>query len=105
MFANILIENFLKGGPVMWPILITAVVAVAVIGERVFWWWRESRKRDPQTLEKVFGAIENGNFREAGQLSKDSEDPIIRVIWHGMSHYHSSLQGALQVAAGVELKK
>jgi len=27
------------------------------------------------------------------------------MIWHGMNHYHSSLQGALQVAAGVELQK
>ncbi len=105
MLANILIENFLKGGPVMWPILITALVAVAVIGERVFWWWRESRKRDPRTLEKLFAALENGDFREAWRLSKDSEDPIIRMIWHGMNHYYSSLQGALQVAAGVELQK
>src|SRR5207247_2063960 len=82
-----------------------AGVAGAVIGGRVFWWWRESRKRDPQTLEKVFAALENGDFREAGRISKDSPDPIIRTIWHGMSHYHSSLQGALQVAAGVELQK
>ena len=105
MLGNILIEYFLKGGPVMWPILITAVVAVAVIGERIIWWWRESLKRDPETLEKVFGAIEAGEFREASRLAKDSPDPIIRMIWHGMSHFHSSLQGALQVAAGVELQK
>ena len=30
---------------------------------------------------------------------------MIRMIWHGMNHFHSSLQGALQVAAGVELQK
>src|SRR5437667_9613449 len=105
MLANILIEQFLKGGPIMWPILITSIVAVAVIGERVFWWWRESRKRDPQTLEKLFAALENGDFGEASRLSKDSQDPVIRMIWHGMNHYHSSLVGALQVAAGVELQK
>src|SRR3989442_5382027 len=33
------------------------------------------------------------------------QDPVIRMIWHGMNHFHSSLQGALQVAAGVELQK
>ncbi len=105
MLANILVKYFEAGGPVMWPILITAIVAVAVVGERVFWWWRESLKRDPQTLEKIFAALENGDFREASRLSKDSSDPIIRMIWHGMNHFHSSLQGALQVAAGVELQK
>src|SRR5438874_11830460 len=105
MLGNILVQRFEQGGPVMWPILITAIVAVAVVGERIFWWWRESRKRDPQTMEKVFAALENGDFREAARLSKDSQDPVIRMIWHGMNHFHSSLQGALQVAAGAELQK
>src|SRR6266851_1471064 len=105
MLANILVKNFEAGGPVMWPILITAIVAAAGVGERAFWWWRESLKRDPETLEKVFAALENGDFREAAQLSKDSRDPVIRMLWHGMNHFRSSLQGALQVAAGVELQK
>lgn len=105
MLANILIEYFEKGGPVMWPILVTAIVAVAVVGERTFWWWRESIKRDPATLEKIFGALENSDFKEASQLSKDSSDPVIRTIYHGLNHYHSSLQGALQVAAGVEIQR
>ncbi|HXU79308.1 MAG TPA: MotA/TolQ/ExbB proton channel family protein [Methylomirabilota bacterium] len=105
MVANVLIDNFLAGGPIMYPILITAVVAVAVVGERAFFWWREGRKRDPETLEKLFAALENADFREASRLSKDSQDPVIRMIWHGMNHFRSSLQGALQVAAGVELQK
>ena len=105
MVANILVKYFEAGGPVMWPILITALVAVAVEGERTFWWVRESSKRDPHRLERLFAALENGDFREAAQLSKDSDDPIIRMIWHGMNHFHSSLQGALQVSAGVELQK
>src|SRR5215204_2844122 len=105
MLANVLVQYFEAGGPIMYPILITGIVAVAVVGERIFWWSRESRKRDPQTLEKLFAALENGDFREASRLSKDSRDPIIRMIWHGMNHFHSSMQGALQVAAGAELQK
>ncbi len=105
MLANVLVKYFEAGGPVMWPILITALVAVAVVGERTFWWWRESRKRDPEALEKVLAALEAGDFRAASQLSKGSDDPVIRMIWHGANHVHSSLQGALQVAAGVELQK
>jgi biopolymer transport protein ExbB len=105
MSANILVKYFEAGGPVMWPILITAIVAVAVVGERIVWWLRESRRRDPATLEKLFAALENGDFKACSQLSKDSEDPVIRMICHGMNHYHSSLQGALQVAAGAELQK
>src|SRR5258708_6658967 len=105
MLANVLVKYFEAGGPVMWPILITAIVAVAVVGERSFWWFRESRRKDPQQLERLFAALEHGDFRAASTLSKSSNDPVIRMIWHGMNHFHSSLQGALQVAAGVELQK
>jgi len=105
MLANILVKYFIAGGPIMWPILITGIVAVAVVGERIFWWSRESRRRDPERLEKIFAALENGDFREASRLAKDSNDPVIRMIWHGMNHFHSSMHGALQVAAGAELQK
>ena len=88
MLANILVKYFEAGGPVMWPILITAIVAVAVVGERSFWWFRESRRRDAETLEKLFAALEAGDFREASQQSKDSNDPVIRMVWHGMNHFH-----------------
>src|SRR5262245_783811 len=105
MLANIVIEYFKAGGPIMWPILVVAIVAVAVVGERAFWWFRLSLKRDPAKLEKVLGAMENGDFKSASALSKGSEDPVICMIWHGLNHVHSSMQGALQVAAGIELQK
>jgi biopolymer transport protein ExbB len=105
MLANIVVSLFLKGGPVMWPILVVTIVAVAVVGERAIWWWRESLRRDPERLEKILAALENGDFREASILAKGSGDPVIRMIWHGLNHFHSSLQGALQVAAGLELQK
>ncbi len=105
MLANIIVEYFLKGGPIMWPILITAIVGVAVVGERTIWWWREKLKREPEKLEKLLAALENGDFKAAALLSIGSEDPIIRMIWHGLNHFHSSLQGALQVAAGIELQR
>src|SRR5256884_8430771 len=106
MLANVVIDYFLKGGPIMYPILVVAIVAVCVVGERAFWWLRLSMRRDPDTLEKVLAAMENGDFKAASGVAKDSEDPVVRIIWHGLNHYeHASLQGALQVAAGIELQK
>jgi biopolymer transport protein ExbB len=105
MLANIVVQFFLKGGPVMWPILICALVSVAVVGERVIWWWREGLRRDPEKMEKVLAALENADFRAASLAAKGSEDPVIRMVYHGLNHYHTSLQGALQVAAGIELQR
>src|SRR5208283_4933702 len=100
MFANIAVQFFLKGGPVMWPILISALVAVAVVGERAFWWLRERGRRDPEKLEQVLAALENSDLAAATRLAHGSEDPIIRMIDRGLSHVHTSMQGALQLAAG-----
>jgi len=108
MLANIALQFFLKGGPVMWPILISAIVAVAVVGERAFWWWREGRRRDPRKLEQLLAALENSDVAAAKTISEGSEDPVIRMIHHGLSHVghaHASLLGALQLAAGIELKR
>lgn len=105
MFANSLVTLFKQGGPIMWPILVVAIVSLAIVGERLVWWIRESVRRDPTRLEKVLAALENGDFGEAAKHCKGSEDPVIRTIWHGLNHVNSSLQGALQVAAGAEIKR
>jgi biopolymer transport protein ExbB len=108
MIANIIFQFFLQGGPVMWPILICALVAVAVVGERAFWWWREGTKRNPEKLERILAALENSDAATAATIATGSDDPIIRVIRHGLAHVghaHGSLLGALQLAAGIELKR
>ena len=103
--GNFLLDNFNKGGPIMWPILIVSITAIAVVLERVFWWLFRWMRRDPKRIEKVFTAIETGDVAEASRLSRGSRDPVLRMMWNGLNHQHASLQGALQVAAGIEIKR
>ncbi|MEP6810052.1 MAG: MotA/TolQ/ExbB proton channel family protein [Chthoniobacterales bacterium] len=103
--GNALVDNFIKGGPIMWPILLVSITAIAVVLERVFWWLFRWMRRDPKRIEKVFTAIENGDVAEASRLSRGSRDPVLRMMWNGLNHQHASLQGALQVAAGIEIKR
>ncbi len=103
--GNFLIDNFHKGGPIMWPILLVSITAIAVVLERVCWWLMRWTRRDPKRIEKVFTAIEVGDVAEASRLSRDSRDPVLRMMWNGLNHQHASLQGALQVAAGIEIKR
>src|SRR5436309_15383889 len=103
--SNFLIDNFRKGGPIMWSILIVSIVALTVVIERVFWWTGRWFRRDPKRIEKVFTAIEVGDVAEASRLSRDSRDPVLRMMWNGLNHQRASLQGALQVAAGIEIKR
>jgi biopolymer transport protein ExbB len=103
--GNWLIDKFHRGGPVMWPILIVSIIGLTVVIERIFWWTGRWFRRDPKRIEKVFTAIENGDTAEASRLSRGSRDPVLRMMWNGLNHQHASLQGALQVAAGIEIKR
>jgi len=40
-------------------------------------------RRDPKRIEKVFTAIEVGDVAEASRLSRDSRDPVLRMMWNG----------------------
>src|SRR6266478_7959273 len=103
--GNWLIAKFHKGGPIMWPILIVSIIGLPVVIERCIWWGGRWFRRDPKRIEKVFTAIENGDTAEASRLSRGSRDPVLRMLWNGLNHQHSSLEAALQVAAGIEIKR
>src|SRR4029450_8219964 len=103
--GNWLIDQFRKGGPIMWPILIVSIIGLTVVIERILWWTGRWFRRDPKRIEKVFTAIENHDVPEASRLSRGSRDPGLRMMWNGLNHQHASLQGALQVAAGIEIKR
>ena len=104
ILANVLVEFFIKGGPIMYPIAVVSVFAICVFLERVFWWTRFSAKRSPKTLDAVYESLEAGNLPKAIELSAKAGDPVVRMIHHGLNHRHTSMQGALEVAAGQELQ-
>jgi biopolymer transport protein ExbB len=103
--GNTVFETFFKGGPVMYPIVAVLVVAVAVVLERIVWWTTQTVRRDSNKLDQVFAALEQGNITGAIALAGDSKDPLVRTVWHGLNHVHSSVEGALQVASGMEIQR
>lgn len=104
LLANAVIEFIVKGGPIMYPILVVALFAVCVLLERLLWWLRFTARRRPRQLEEVYAALETGQLDLAIQKSTTTTDPVVRMIHHGLRHPHSSMQGALEVAAGHELQ-
>jgi biopolymer transport protein ExbB len=104
LLGNILIHYIVEGGPIMYPILVVAVAAVCLIVERVWWWVATTLKRAPRVLESVYEALEEGRLDEAIRRSAGAEDPVVRMVHHGLNHPHTSMEGALQVASGQELR-
>jgi biopolymer transport protein ExbB len=105
MLDNIVTQYFVKGGWIMWLILPVSLVTITVILERTIWWLVERRKLDPAKLDSVYAKLEDGNVVDASTVARQSHDPRLRVIYHGLNHHHASLEGALQVAAGIEIKR
>lgn len=105
LLGNLVFDTFLEGGPVMWPILLCLIAALTVGVERALWWWSLNRRSEPQRLETVFGAIADGEFARALELSQKSDDPFLATIHEGLRHAHSSLLGAMQLRAMDEIEK
>lgn len=104
MFGNVVFDFFVRGGPIMWPILSCLLAALVVVVERGYWWWQLSRRSNRAALENVFAAIADGRFPEAAELSSDARDPFLATANAGLSHAHSSLLGAMQLRATDELE-
>jgi len=97
-----MIELFHKGGPIMWPILLTSIVALTVVLERLFFILREKFRRQPQVVEQMLTAVERGEFAAAVKLGQGSEDFIARTLVYALSH--EDKLNAVQRAAGRELQ-
>lgn len=105
MFGNVVWNLFLKGGPIMWPILVCMIAAFAVVIERILWWLALSRRSNRETLERSFEAIADGQFGKAVQLTQGTDDPYLATVNEGLTHAHSSLLGSMQLRATDEIER
>jgi biopolymer transport protein ExbB len=102
--ANIIVDYFQEGGPIMWPILVALLAGMTIVLERAFWWWDLWRRTRSQTIERSFDAIASGDFATALRMTDDANDPFLQTIHEGLIHAHTSLLGAMQLRASKELE-
>lgn len=100
-----MMELFAKGGPVMWPLLVTSLVTVAVVVERLLFLAAERRRREPQAVESVLRATESGALDEAVAAGRSSTDSLARSLALALEHRDESFSGAMLRAANLELKR
>lgn len=95
----------MRGGPVMWPLLATSLVTVAVVVERLLFLLSERSRRDPPSVEGAFQLAEAGKIDAAAEAAASSRDFVARVLAFGLRHHDASFSNALLRAANRELKR
>ena len=69
----------MKGGPLMIPILLCSIVAVAIIIER-FVQIRKARRENDRFIEAIRGRIRKGNLNEAIRICEEFDvSPLSRI--------------------------
>ena len=100
-----MLDFFVKGGPVMYPLLVCSLAALTVIIERAIFWVRERRNRDQNLVDKILEHAEHDDYNEAARLGSGSNDYVARILVCGIVHRHFSLKNALEMAAAAEIKR
>jgi len=99
VLANIVVETFLEGGWVMWPILATFFLALCVILDRAVWWLRLKSILQPARQEEARDAIGTGDFETAWKLTQNTADPYLQNLAEGITHARTSMLAAMQLHA------
>ena len=89
----------------MWPLLITSIVAIAAVIERLIFRIRERFRRDPDVVENIFAQLERGNVEGAVTAGQGSNDFMARIIVYALSHREKSMSNAFLRAANQELQR
>jgi biopolymer transport protein ExbB len=100
-----LVHIFIKGGPIMWPILVASILALGVVIERVIFLLNDRRLRSRRALNQFLGEVEKGNLDAAIQISHKTRDCIATTLGYALEHREHSLNDALDYAKSRTLKR
>ena len=91
-------QIFLKGGPLMWPILLCSVFALAIIIERV-WYLRKIQIDTRQFLNRILDKMKRHQIKEALEICEAKKNPISQILKAGILKYD---RGRQQIKEAIE---
>ncbi len=100
-----LLDLFLKGGLVMWPILLCSLITVAVIIEKYIVLSRSNV--DPkQLMMKIRSALSRNDVVSAVDACTKVKAPVANIMKHGVINYkygHQAVKEAIELAGKEEI--
>ncbi len=100
-----LLELFMKGGLVMWPILLCSLITVAVIVEKYIVLLKS--KVDPkQLMMKIRSSLSRNDVVSAVDACSKVKAPVANILKHGIINYkygHQAVKDAIELAGKEEI--
>jgi biopolymer transport protein ExbB len=100
-----MMDIFIKGGPVMYPLLFCSIIALTVIIERLLFWIREDMRRNQALVDQVLDLCRSGDWGKVKEKVAGSRDFVIRILVGGILHREFSMTKAMESAAVEETKR
>ena len=100
-----MMDIFIKGGPVMYPLLACSIISLTVIIERALFWIREDIYENKLLVDNVLELCRKGDWNAVRAEVAGSKDYIIRILVNGILHREFSMTKAMETAAADEIKR
>jgi len=89
---------FLKGGLLMWPILLCSIISITIIIERFYHLYR-ARIKIPNIFSRVKNLLKDEKIDEALKLCEDAPGPIAHILAIGIHIRKRSLEEKEKIIA------
>lgn len=102
-----LFEIFLKGGYIMWFILISSIVGLAVVIDR-FIVLRKAKINVPAFMVRIRGFIKKKDISGAISYCMQEKSPVANIVRKGLKKYkygHDRVKDAIENAGSQEISK
>ncbi|HHW14072.1 MAG TPA: MotA/TolQ/ExbB proton channel family protein [Firmicutes bacterium] len=97
---------FLRGGIVMWPLLLCSIGALGIILDRLWFFYVSARGEDEQLISEALSAIAGGRRLEAMQALRKQRGPGSNIVAAALAHAGQPgavVEEAMSRAARMEL--
>ncbi|UCD65765.1 MAG: MotA/TolQ/ExbB proton channel family protein [Deltaproteobacteria bacterium] len=100
-----MLQIFIDGGPIMYPLLACSILVLTVIIERTIFWVGIDYTRNAKLLDEVMELCRVGDWESVRQKVSGTRDFTVKVLVSGILHRQFSMSKAMEAAATDEINQ